>query len=363
MSAAAQATLAELEQEPELAQDPWMTLHLEAQGSDSWLLSYVDVLTLLLVLMVVLLMLQHAGNPEAEVELPADQALVAKKRVAPPAKPESKATAVAVLKPEPELERPPVEGMNGVIDPLILAEDDTASELPLLTESLLLPEATPVSLPQPEIGEVVDQQANRPVQAQAQSTVEAQIEAGIETGPENEVDIAESMRPQDHRAKRPPGFDAAPLVDALRWRGLGNGVTLSTTDTQVRLETRNDILFADASVELTENGADLLMELAGLLARYPGVISVEGHADSRPITSGAFPSNWELSSARAASVVRYLVDQGIDSERLRAVGYGDKRPRADNDTAEGRASNRRVSLVLEVDPEGQSESAHHFSLM
>ncbi|MBF0255842.1 MAG: OmpA family protein [Gammaproteobacteria bacterium] len=162
-----------------------------------------------------------------------------------------------------------------------------------------------------------------------------------------------AMAPLPTGSVKSPRFDPAPLVEALRWKGLGNGVTLSTSETQVRLETRDNILFADASAELTASGAELLIELASLLARHPGVISVEGHADSRPITSGVYPSNWELSSARAASVVRYLVGRGIGAERLRAIGYGDTRPRADNDTTEGRAANRRVSLVLELEPQRQ----------
>src|SRR5690625_7301960 len=79
------------------------------------------------------------------------------------------------------------------------------------------------------------------------------------------------------------------------------------------------------------------------------MITVEGHTDSVPIRSARFPSNWELSGARAGSVVRYLEANGIHSERLRAVGYADTRPLGSNDTVQGRASNRRVELTIGID--------------
>lgn len=84
-----------------------------------------------------------------------------------------------------------------------------------------------------------------------------------------------------------------------------------------------------------------------MLRESPHPIAVHGHTDAVPIHSVRYPSNWELSGARAGSVVRYFEANGIDKQRLRAVGFADTRPLADNDSAEGRASNRRVELVLE----------------
>jgi chemotaxis protein MotB len=83
-----------------------------------------------------------------------------------------------------------------------------------------------------------------------------------------------------------------------------------------------------------------------LLANNRLMISVEGHTDNIPISTAQFPSNWELSAARAISVVRLLQQRGIDGQRLRAIGYADSLPLQSNDTAEGRAVNRRVNLVL-----------------
>jgi chemotaxis protein MotB len=92
----------------------------------------------------------------------------------------------------------------------------------------------------------------------------------------------------------------------------------------------------------------LIAELAGLLNVIEAPLSVEGHTDNVPIHNPRFPSNWELSTARATAVTRALMTQGIAATRLRAIGYADTRPRDDNDTGVGRDRNRRVSLVLHL---------------
>jgi len=114
----------------------------------------------------------------------------------------------------------------------------------------------------------------------------------------------------------------------------------------VNLEISDSILFTPASAALTASGALLLDELAATLKAHPYNLSVEGHTDNVPIQTARYPSNWELSSSRATEVTRRLIDRGIAAERVRAVGYADTHPRADNATAEGKARNRRVSLVL-----------------
>jgi len=120
----------------------------------------------------------------------------------------------------------------------------------------------------------------------------------------------------------------------------------------VSIEISDNILFEPASAALSTAGQRLLNEVAMVLAELTYPLSVEGHTDNVPISSSRFPSNWELSSARAAMATRALIEQGIAADRLRAIGYGDTRPRADNVSAEGRARNRRVSFVLQVDEAG-----------
>ena len=94
----------------------------------------------------------------------------------------------------------------------------------------------------------------------------------------------------------------------------------------------------------------MLDKLVPLLARGGHTITVEGHTDNVPISTPQFPSNWELSAARASTVVRHLIARGIPADRLSAVGYADTRPLAANDTEAGRAKNRRVSIIIAVAP-------------
>jgi chemotaxis protein MotB len=90
-------------------------------------------------------------------------------------------------------------------------------------------------------------------------------------------------------------------------------------------------------------------KVAAALGRLPNKLSVEGHTDNTPI-SGRYPSNWELSTARATTVLRELIERhGLSPARLSAAGYADERPVAPNDTADGRSANRRVELVVLAD--------------
>lgn len=114
----------------------------------------------------------------------------------------------------------------------------------------------------------------------------------------------------------------------------------------ISLRIKENALFPSGEADLTDKGRGLLDNLGRFLAAMDKLISVEGHTDDVPISLPRFPSNWELSSARADRVVRYLVSQGIPPARLRAIGYADTRPQASNETDEGRALNRRVNIVI-----------------
>lgn len=113
-----------------------------------------------------------------------------------------------------------------------------------------------------------------------------------------------------------------------------------------------DVLFTSASASLASQSVPALDALASILAEMPYTVWVEGHTDNSPIATAAFPSNWELSTARATAVTRYLVERGLAPHRLRAVGYGDTQPRSSNDTAAGRSQNRRVVFRVEMPPPG-----------
>ena len=114
----------------------------------------------------------------------------------------------------------------------------------------------------------------------------------------------------------------------------------------VEVEIRTDILFPSGVATLSPEAQDILRQLCETLKPFPNPIRVEGHTDNLPIKSSAFPSNWELSAARAASVVHLFTKNGMDPRRLAVVGLGENRPAESNDTAQGRNMNRRVLLVI-----------------
>lgn len=129
-------------------------------------------------------------------------------------------------------------------------------------------------------------------------------------------------------------------------QGLAHLVLVEAEGDKVRLQIRDDVLFAIGSADLSEKGGQLLDALGPMLMEGRYWISVEGHTDNVPIATDRFPSNWELSSARASNVVRRLLGRGIAHDKLRAVGLADTVPIADNAADDGRARNRRVNLIL-----------------
>lgn len=119
----------------------------------------------------------------------------------------------------------------------------------------------------------------------------------------------------------------------------------------LEVEMRTDILFGSGSAVLQSPADGVVRRIAATLAPFPNPIKVEGHTDDQPIASALFPSNWELSAARAASVVKLFVASGVAPTRVAVVGYGAERPKASNATAEGRNQNRRVVLVILAEPD------------
>jgi chemotaxis protein MotB len=129
--------------------------------------------------------------------------------------------------------------------------------------------------------------------------------------------------------------------------GLGDTVHFRLEDRGLIVTVVTDrVLFDVGEAVLRPEGREVLDHLAPALGRLPNQISVEGHSDNTPI-SGRYPSNWELSTARATTVLRELIEQdGLAAARLQAAGYADQRPVTGNDTVEGRAANRRVEIVV-----------------
>lgn len=143
--------------------------------------------------------------------------------------------------------------------------------------------------------------------------------------------------------------------------GLGDGFFLEQERTGARLGIPADILFASGESRFEERAIPFLEEISELARKRNLAVRIEGHADNQPIRSLRYPSNWELSAARAISVLRYFQETGgIPAARLSAAGFGEHQPREVNDTPEGRRGNRRVEIIFE--PPKVREAPAGFSL-
>ena len=125
------------------------------------------------------------------------------------------------------------------------------------------------------------------------------------------------------------------------------GLQVIYSEEGAHLSFEDGVLFDFGRADLSHKGYAVLDKIADVIRRMTYPIRVEGHTDNVPIRTKRFPSNWELSTIRAVNVLKYLVDEGkIDPRRLSAVGYGESKPIAANDSPRHRAKNRRVEIVL-----------------
>jgi chemotaxis protein MotB len=128
-------------------------------------------------------------------------------------------------------------------------------------------------------------------------------------------------------------------------------VDVQQGDGFVEIAIRSDILFGSGVAQLADSATPVIRQLADVLKSFPNSIQVKGHTDNVPISGGLYRSNWELSAARAASVVHLMTEGGIDPRRVSVVAYGEFRPVLPNTTPDGRNANRRVVLtILDVEP-------------
>jgi chemotaxis protein MotB len=151
---------------------------------------------------------------------------------------------------------------------------------------------------------------------------------------------------------------AAKITDALRALMQSGQVKLTQLPHGLAVEINASVLFAPAQATIQPEAIESLTNVAHALADVDNVVHIEGHTDNLPIQTSLYPSNWELSGARASSVVRLFAANGVAPSRLQAVGFAENRPIASNATAEGRQHNRRVTLLIFADtPDGSDVSA------
>ncbi|MCD9459810.1 flagellar motor protein MotD [Marinibactrum halimedae] len=200
----------------------------------------------------------------------------------------------------------------------------------------------PVSGREPSVintGEVPD----NPMMGEGAFEQTAPLPQGIESPPESDTDsfaVAEGASPTPLSAMEEALLNEfKDLVD-------DELVVVSANESWLEVQLNAKILFDPASATLTLQARSIFDDIATILSPHANAISVEGFTDNTPINNARFPSNWELSAARAAAVVKRLAGAGIDPARLSAVGYGEFRPVASNQTEAGRALNRRVGLLI-----------------
>lgn len=129
--------------------------------------------------------------------------------------------------------------------------------------------------------------------------------------------------------------------------GLKGKVRVRQEEEGVRITMQSPVLFDSGKAKLRQGSSPVLDEIIKLMKESPNMVVVEGHTDNVPINTPEFPSNWELSTARAISVARYVFQTGnLEPSRFTVAGYGEYHPVATNDTPEGRQENRRVEILL-----------------
>lgn len=286
------------------------------EETESWLLTYLDMITLLLVLLVAMLTLsgqvpKNASLPATTGLLPAHSGLFpgqAELAAAPEALPPGALPAPSLVPLAASVSQPEIKAEQA--SPAGVPDADVFSNVP----DYVLGETDPDAI----LGHVMARSA----------------------GPKDEA--AAIAEPESHLPDPEPLALARSALPEL-----GDDIEIIRNKESISFRINSEILYSSAKADLSLAGLAVLRRLVPVFKDSAYAITVEGHTDSVPVRAGRYASNWELSGARAGSVVRYLEANGISSTRLRAIGYADTRPLAGNDTDQGRAANRRVELILD----------------
>jgi len=192
-----------------------------------------------------------------------------------------------------------------------------------------------------------------------QSVLSGETSSSIieEEGPNDDIPLdnpqyEQQEDPEDPKIKESTLEMYNQVKDYVEEEGLEADVSVSLNRNGVFVNIKEAILFEPGEADIKEEGQEILGNLEGLFLQFDNEIVIEGHTDNVPQQSFKFPTNWELSSGRATAVVRYLCEvKDIPENRLSAIGYGEFRPIADNDTPQNRALNRRVNLLIIMEGE------------
>lgn len=287
----------------------------EAESDENWLLSYLDLFTLLLAMLVVMLGLSRMSKPPSASDEPVAQTM--------------QVPLSAMVASAAGTSAPATTALHTALPPV----PDT------LTPGGNWAPVPDIDRPGPVVW-VKDAHTPNATVAATASTAEHQ---GAPL-----VSVNDPVAPLV--ATPPPADPEPPSLQALGLDALGSSVDVIVNEKTISLRISSELLFPSGQATLGPAGTTVIKSIAEALRHNPYEVSVEGHSDSITIQNKQFASNWELSSGRASSVLRELINDGISSDRLRAVGYAHTRPLASNDSADGRAANRRVELILAIAP-------------
>lgn len=273
--------------------------HEEHQNHEAWAIPYADLITLLLAFFVVMYAISTVNEGKYRV---LSNSLIAAFRGTPRA-----LEPIQIGKEQPRSSRSP---NDSVIDRSAIEQLSPGGA----AHTLVRPVSITTDLPQP-----AEPTARRIAAAQnAHTGAQARLLERV----------------------------AAQVVSALQELVRAKLVVVRESPTLVQVEIRTDILFPSGSARLSSSAIPVIERLGRVLEPFPNPVLVEGDTDDRPIHTVAFPSNWELSAARAASVVRRFAGAGVDPTRMAVIGHADYEPVASNKTSAGRNANRRVDVVI-----------------
>lgn len=263
--------------------------HEEHANHEAWVIPYADLLTLLLALFVVLYAMSSVNTTKYRALAQAiSAAFNGSRAVIQPLTPNAPQSSIPVptSKPAP-IPRTPLAQIL----------------LPVLTQHISTPDTAPGTPSDQNKEKLSDEQQNL-------ERIRSEVEHALQ-----------------------------PLIDKKL-------VIVRRTPNWLEIEIRTDILFPSGVATLSPSANDVLTSLGSILAPFANPLRVEGYTDDVPIDTTIYPSNWELSAARAASVARLFAEHGVDPERLGIVGWGQYHPTADNTSVDGRNRNRRVLVVV-----------------
>lgn len=226
--------------------------------------------------------------------------------------------------------------------------DDSNSKGQSLSDALAAEKAKNDDL----AGQIAKLQQDLDAEKKAESDAQEQLASMVKDRSKLKGSIEDMQKALDELAKRKAESDQRVaefrgLLDKFKSLIDAGKLKVKIIDGRMVVELATDVLFASGSATLSKDGRAAIEQIADVLVDIPGrKFQVEGHTDNVPIKTPQYPSNWELASARALTVVKTMIDSGLPGDRISGASFAEFEPAQPNDTVEGRAANRRIEIVV-----------------